>query len=58
MLSLSVLDQSTIVTGRSPDASIRESIRPGEICEDLGYARTGAPSTITPTAKPARRRKF
>ena len=26
MLRLSVLDQSTIVTGRSPDASIRESI--------------------------------
>ena len=39
MLSLSVLDQSTIVTGRSPDASIRESIRLAQHCESLGYAR-------------------
>ena len=39
MLSLSVLDQSTIVTGRSPDTSIRESIRLARHCEDLGYAR-------------------
>jgi luciferase family oxidoreductase group 1 len=39
VLSLSVLDQSTIVTGRSPDASIRESIRLAQFCEDLGYAR-------------------
>jgi luciferase family oxidoreductase group 1 len=39
VLSLSVLDQSTIVTGRSPDASIRESIRLARFCEDLGYAR-------------------
>ena len=39
MLSLSVLDQSTIVTGRSPDASIRESIRLAQYCEELGYAR-------------------
>ena len=39
MLSLSVLDQSTIVTGRSPDASIRESIRLAQFCESLGYAR-------------------
>ncbi len=39
MLSLSVLDQSTIVTGRSPDASIRESIRLAQYCESLGYAR-------------------
>src|SRR6202050_4253688 len=38
-LSLSVLDQSTIVTGRSPDASIRESIRLAQFCESLGYAR-------------------
>jgi luciferase family oxidoreductase group 1 len=37
--SLSVLDQSTIVTGRSPDASIRESIRLAQHCESLGYAR-------------------
>ena len=39
MPSLSVLDQSTIVTGRSPDASIRESIRLAQWCESLGYAR-------------------
>jgi luciferase family oxidoreductase group 1 len=39
MLRLSVLDQSTIVTGRSPDASIRESIRLAQHCESLGYAR-------------------
>jgi luciferase family oxidoreductase group 1 len=39
LLSLSVLDQSTIVTGRSPDASIRESIRLAQHCESLGYAR-------------------
>ena len=39
VLRLSVLDQSTIVTGRSPDASIRESIRLAQYCEELGYAR-------------------
>jgi luciferase family oxidoreductase group 1 len=39
LLSLSVLDQSTIVTGRAPGASIRESIRLAQLCEDLGYAR-------------------
>lgn len=39
VLSLSVLDQSTIVTGRSPDTSIRESIRLAQFCESLGYAR-------------------
>jgi luciferase family oxidoreductase group 1 len=39
VLRLSVLDQSTIVTGRSPDASIRESIRLAQLCESLGYAR-------------------
>ena len=39
MLSLSVLDQSTIVTGRPPPASIRESIRLAQYCETLGYAR-------------------
>ena len=39
MLSLSVLDQSTIVTGRPPGASIRESIRLAQYCEGLGYAR-------------------
>lgn len=38
-MRLSVLDQSTIVTGRSPDASIRESIRLAQFCEELGYAR-------------------
>jgi luciferase family oxidoreductase group 1 len=39
MLRLSVLDQSTVVTGRSPDASIRESIRLAQHCEALGYSR-------------------
>ena len=39
MPRLSVLDQSTIVTGRSADASIRESIRLAQFCEDLGYDR-------------------
>ena len=39
MLRLSVLDQSTIVTGRSPDASIRESIHLAQHCEALGYDR-------------------
>ncbi|HEY1411051.1 MAG TPA: LLM class flavin-dependent oxidoreductase [Rhodopila sp.] len=39
MLRLSVLDQSTIVTGRSPDESIRESIALAQHCEALGYVR-------------------
>src|SRR3954452_15652357 len=39
MLRLSVLDQSTIVSGRAPDASIRESIRLAQYAESLGYAR-------------------
>ena len=39
MLRLSVLDQSTIVTGRSPDTSIRESIALAQYCESLGYER-------------------
>ena len=39
MVKLSVLDQSTIVSGRSPDTSIRESIRLAQHCEALGYQR-------------------
>jgi luciferase family oxidoreductase group 1 len=39
MLRLSVLDQSTIVSGRSPDASIRESLALARACDRLGYAR-------------------
>ncbi len=39
MLRLSVLDQSTVVTGRSPDASIRESIALARHVEALGYHR-------------------
>ncbi len=39
MLRLSVLDQSTVVSGRSPDASIRESIALARHCEALGYHR-------------------
>ena len=38
MVRLSVLDQSTIVSGRSPDKSIRESIALAQHCEALGYA--------------------
>ena len=39
MVRLSVLDQSTIVSGRTPDTSIRESIALAQHCESLGYAR-------------------
>jgi luciferase family oxidoreductase group 1 len=39
MVRLSVLDQSTVVTGRSPDASIRESISLAQHAEALGYDR-------------------
>jgi luciferase family oxidoreductase group 1 len=39
MLRLSVLDQSTIVSGRAADASIRESIQLARLCESLGYSR-------------------
>jgi luciferase family oxidoreductase group 1 len=39
MVRLSVLDQSTVVSGRSPDASIRESIALAQHCEALGYHR-------------------
>ncbi|MBV8911541.1 MAG: LLM class flavin-dependent oxidoreductase, partial [Acetobacteraceae bacterium] len=38
-LRLSVLDQSTIVTGRSPASSIRESLELARHCEALGYRR-------------------
>ncbi len=36
---LSVLDQSTIVSGRAPDDAIRESITLAQHCEALGYHR-------------------
>ena len=39
MVRLSVLDQSTIVSGRSPDVSIRESIALAAHAEALGYDR-------------------
>jgi luciferase family oxidoreductase group 1 len=39
MIRLSVLDQSTIVSGRSPDRSVRESLALARHCEALGYAR-------------------
>ena len=39
MIRLSVLDQSTVVTGRAPDTSIRESIRLAQHAEALGYSR-------------------
>ena len=38
-MQLSILDQSTIVTGRSPDASIRESMALARHAEALGYHR-------------------
>jgi len=38
-MRLSVLDQSTVVQGRSPDASIRESLELARHCEALGYSR-------------------
>ena len=38
-MRLSVLDQSTIVSGRSPDASIRESLALARHAEALGYHR-------------------
>lgn len=39
MLRLSVLDQSTIVEGRDPASSIRESVALARHAEALGYAR-------------------
>jgi luciferase family oxidoreductase group 1 len=39
MISLSVLDQSTVVSGRLPDSSIRESLALARHCEALGYSR-------------------
>src|ERR1700689_2022950 len=38
-MRLSVLDQSTVVTGRSPDASIRESLLLAKHAEALGFSR-------------------
>jgi luciferase family oxidoreductase group 1 len=38
-IALSVLDQSTIVSGRSPDDAIRESMALARHCEAQGYAR-------------------
>jgi luciferase family oxidoreductase group 1 len=38
-MRLSVLDQSTIVSGREPAASIRESLALAQHCEALGYHR-------------------
>jgi len=39
MIRLSVLDQSVAVTGRSEDASIRETLALAQHCEALGYER-------------------
>lgn len=39
MIRLSVLDQSVAVTGRSEDASIRETLALAQHCEGLGYDR-------------------
>jgi luciferase family oxidoreductase group 1 len=38
-MRLSVLDQSTVVTGRAPAESIRESLALAAFCEQLGYHR-------------------
>ena len=39
MLTLSILDQSSVVTGRGPDEAIRESLELARHAEALGYAR-------------------
>src|SRR5579883_412666 len=39
MVRLSVLDQSTIVIGRTPASSIQESLELARFCETLGYHR-------------------
>ena len=39
MIRLSVLDQSTIVTGRAPAESVGETLALARHCEALGYAR-------------------
>ncbi|MDO9360231.1 MAG: LLM class flavin-dependent oxidoreductase [Polaromonas sp.] len=39
MLTLSVLDQSVAVSGRTEDASIRETLALAQHCETLGYKR-------------------
>jgi len=41
MLRLSVLDQSTVISGRLHDASIRESLALARHCDALGYQRLG-----------------
>ena len=38
-MRLSVLDQSTVVTGRSPADSIQETLALARLCEELGYDR-------------------
>ena len=38
-MKFSVLDQSMIVSGRSPDASIRETVELAKLCDRLGYHR-------------------
>jgi luciferase family oxidoreductase group 1 len=38
-MRLSVLDQSTVVTGRTPAESIRETLALARLCEDFGYSR-------------------
>ena len=58
MIRLSVLDQSTVVSGRMPDTSIRESLVLARHCEALGYGAIGSPSTTTPKVRPALRRRF
>ena len=56
-MKLSILDQSPIRAGVSPDVSIRESIALAQHCEALGYARYWVPSTIARTPWPVPRRK-
>jgi len=38
-MKLSVLDQSMITTGRSPDSAIRETVELARLCDQLGYHR-------------------
>lgn len=38
-MRLSVLDQSTVAAGRSPDSSIQETLALARHCDTLGYRR-------------------
>jgi hypothetical protein len=56
-IPISVLDQSPIVSGASPREAIEATIALAKRADELGYARTGAPSIMGCRASPIRRRK-